>query len=97
MVDEIKIIYKIKEDKKIRIFGDEFVENNKQNCKIKIHNKIKELTAFYIIDESNENDKLIIQLIGIKKIKNMSYIFTNVNHYYHCQIFLSGILLILKK
>ena len=60
MVDEIKIIYKIKQDKKIRIFGDKFVENNKQNCKIKIHNKINELTAFYINDESNENDKLII-------------------------------------
>ena len=40
----IKIIYKIdKNEKEIKIFGDKFVKNNKNNCKILYGNKILDL------------------------------------------------------
>ena len=41
---EITIVYKIGE--KIRLFGDKFVENNKDNCKLIINNKEEELKSF---------------------------------------------------
>ena len=77
MTEEIIARYKIIKDKKLRIFGDKFVENNKQNCKIKINKKIIELTTH--LDYENiliEKEELEIKLIGINKITNMSYIFS---------------------
>ena len=54
MEEEIVLIYKIENKKRIKIFGKEFVENNKNKCKIKIKEKIIELNEYY---EINENDK----------------------------------------
>jgi len=52
------IKYKVQE-KNIRLFGNLFVENNKENCKIKIDEKEKELTEFY----NNEDlSKKIIEI-----------------------------------
>ena len=46
-LNEIKINYLIKkEDSKIRIFGDNFVYYNKNNCKIVYKNKIYNLISF---------------------------------------------------
>ena len=42
----ITIKYATKEKGKIRIFGEKFVENNQNNCKIIYTNKEKELEAF---------------------------------------------------
>ena len=39
--DEIILEYKIdNKEEKLRIFGDKFVENNKENCVLKIKNMI---------------------------------------------------------
>ena len=76
--NEINIIYDIKEcDKKegrIKIFGKEFVKNNKNKCKIIINNKETELIEKYNIKDNNKN-KLEIKLIGIDNITDMSYMF----------------------
>ena len=46
------IRYKIYEkDKKLRLFGEKFVENNKNNCTIIIDGKNQQLLEFINIDE----------------------------------------------
>ena len=73
MVDEITIIYKNFKENEVRLFGEKFVKNNKDNCKIIINNKILPLKESYVIDKNDE--MLEIKLTGIKNIKNMSYMF----------------------
>ena len=74
--DEITILYNIKKRQrkkgKIRIFGKNFVKNNKNKCKIIIDGKEYEL-----IEEINiKNEETIeIKLIDISKIIDMSYMF----------------------
>ena len=74
--DEIKIQYNIKDieySKDIRIFGDEFVKNNKYICKIIINKKEFELYSHL---NNNLNDAIIeIKLKGINKINNISNMF----------------------
>ena len=70
--------YKIKKEKRIKIFGKKFVENNKNKCKIKIKEKIIELNEYYEINENEKkNEYLDILLIGINNVKDMSYMFYN--------------------
>ena len=74
--NEINIIYQIddisqcNEEGKIRIFGKEFVNNNKNNCKIIYNNQEYELTETFIIQ-----GELQIKLTGINNIINMSCLF----------------------
>ena len=86
---EIRIIYNINKkdeaneeydvyegDKKnIRIFGDIFVDNNKNICKMIIDNKELDITGKYNI-ENYKNNKLEIKLKGINNVTNMSNIFS---------------------
>ena len=71
--DEIEIIYKSKEKGKIKIFGYDFVKNNKDKCKIIYNNKEYELTEYF----NNIDNELKIKLKGITKITNMSCMFYN--------------------
>ena len=87
--DEIKIIYEIKgkkdeeddeeEENKIKeninIFGEKFVYNNKNICKMIIDNKEYEIQSKFNI-KNNDKDKLEIILKGIDKVTNMSYMFS---------------------
>ena len=78
----ISIIYKLKgNDKIIRIFGETFVDNNKDICKIFCRNKIYELTE-YVCIENDESDFLEIKLIGIREVKNMKGLFNNCTSLY---------------
>ena len=52
---------------KIKIFGEEFVKNNKNKCKIIINDKENELIEEYKIKDNNKN-KLEIKLIGINNL-----------------------------
>jgi len=70
---EINIIYDIKEENKINIFGFEFVRNNKKICKMIINNQEYEIREQYNI--CNKNTKLKIKLKGIDKVINMSNMF----------------------
>ena len=74
IISEINIIYEINGKNDIRIFGLNFVENNKNICKMIIDNKKYEITEEYNV-KSNNNNKLSIKLIGINNIIDMSYMF----------------------
>ena len=80
-VDEITIGYKIDNIgtlKDIRIFGDDFVENNKNICKININGNDSELSANLNINSNQlKNNIFEIKLKGIKKVTDMSHIFHN--------------------
>ena len=87
----VRIIYKIENYHRIKIFGFDFVNNNKYNCKIKVKGVIKDLQEYYDIEEDSEihdgeiknKTTLEIMLIGINKIIDMSYMF------YRCNLLLS--------
>ena len=84
-LDELTIIYKkvqnqkdeIENENGIKLFGEEFVKNNKLNCKIICQGKEFELIEYLDIKniELNQKKALEIKLKGIKKITNMSGIF----------------------
>ena len=42
-INELTIIYENEDNGKIKLFGSEFVNNNKGNCYLLINNKISEL------------------------------------------------------
>ena len=96
---EISIVYNInkgneKDKKNLRIFGYDFVENNKKNCKMIIDNKKYEITEKYDITNFN-NNKLEIKLKGIDNVTKMSKIFSECHHYHHYLIFQNGLLIML--
>jgi len=70
---EFTIIYSInKNDKNLKIFGKTFIENNINNCKIKIDNKEEKLSEYNI--KSDEIKDIKIKLI-INNVTDMSFIF----------------------
>ena len=79
-IDEIIIQYKIENieySKDIRIFGDEFVKNNKDKCKIIISGNEFEITTHLNINKKQINNNIFeIKLKGIKQITNMSCMFS---------------------
>jgi len=76
-----------------RIFGDKFVENNKDKCKMIINNKEYELST-YISEYIKKNESFEIKLKEIETITDMSYMFYECK-YLICLIFQNGILLML--
>ena len=73
---EILITYNINQNKsEIKLFGKEFVNNNKSNCHLLINNNRNEICEYYSYDEMDRKKKLIIKLIITKEINNMSYMF----------------------
>jgi len=74
--DSILIQYKI-EEKRIKIFGNEFVKNNEKNCQINYEDNTCNLSEYIEIDQENikYNDILEIKLIGIKNITNAYFMF----------------------
>ena len=74
--DEIILKYDIDKPKKIRLFGDEFVENNRDNCKIIYDKEEYNLTTHFNVDNNQIKDDIFeIRLKGIKNITNMSHMF----------------------
>ena len=57
-----EIIYKPNKEGKVRIFGENFVNNNKDKCKIIYNNKEYELKEYFndIDKEYNNKDDLMI-------------------------------------
>ena len=60
-------------ENKIRIFGDIFVNNNKNNCKIIINDKETELTNFYFYKKGEK--EINVKFLKTGNITNMSSIF----------------------
>ena len=73
-ISEINIIYDINNQNKIRIFGSNFVKNNKNICKMIIDNKKYNIKRIYNV-KNYKNNILKIKLKGINNITNMSYMF----------------------
>ena len=73
--DEIRIKYKINESKEIRLFGDKFVENNKNICKIIFDEKEENLASWKELDDNTYREFLEITLKGLTNVTNMSHIF----------------------
>ena len=71
------IIYKPKNEGNVRIFGANFVNNNKKKCKIIYKNKEFELKEYFndINKKYNNKDEIKIKLKGINNITNMSHMF----------------------
>ena len=65
-------------EKKIKIFGQKFVYNNKTNCEIIYDGKYYDLEIYFDVDKYCKNlnvDTIEIKLTGISKIKDISGIF----------------------
>ena len=80
-LNEISIRYLINENEEgIRLFGEEFVNNNKENCFLTLNNKDYELCDYINFDEYNINkneENFEVVLKENKKITNMSNIFND--------------------
>jgi len=74
---EIIFIYQNDNPKntKIKIFGKNFILNNKNKCKIFINEKEIELTEIYDVYPNLLNTKIIIKFIEKQTINDMSYMF----------------------
>ena len=79
------IIYKIDKNKdEIRIFGEYFVENNKDNCILLINGQEIKLCEIYKLNNKQKNnDTLKVKLIEKKPITNMYSLFS------HCESLIS--------
>ena len=74
--DEIIIRYKInKNEKKIKIFDCDFIENNRDKCKIIYQGKEYKIKEKWDIDDKIKNEIIEIKLKGINNITNMSCMF----------------------
>ena len=73
-ISKINIKYNINNYNIVKIFGSEFVKNNKYNCKMIIDNKEYEIIENYYLNNYNSNI-LEINLKGINNVTNMSYMF----------------------
>jgi surface protein len=72
--NKMTIIYNNNDKNKIKLFGEDFIKNNKDNCYLIINNKKQELTEYI---EIKEQQKLEIKLYETKNITDMSGMFCN--------------------
>ena len=92
MIIKYKIDDNIKYSKDIRIFGDEFVKNNKDKCKIIIKGKEFELSTHFNINiKKLKNNIFEIKLKGMKQITNISFMFRGIHYDYIPLLSLSDI------
>ena len=69
--DEINIVYEMEEDGDCNLFGEKFVENNKDNIDLVIDGVKTNLTNKYTLKKGENNVKMIIK----NKITNLSKMF----------------------
>ena len=82
---ELSLKYKMDfSSSKIQLFGEDFVRNNKENCKIIFENNEEKLNAFRGIEnmQKQNSDILEIKLRIEKKLENMSYMFKGCQYLY---------------
>ena len=74
MEEKITLKYLKMRKMKIRIFGEQFVKDNKKKLNIEIDGEIRELSEFY--DNREVKNKIIdINIIGMEKVNDMSHMF----------------------
>ena len=73
--NELRITYNIANKKdKIKIFGADFVKNNKNICNIIYDDQTYELSEYFDIQKTR-NDRLELRLKGLMNVRNMSGMF----------------------
>ena len=79
---ECNLVYEIdnSNNKEIRILGQNFVNNNKNYCKIKDGNNQKDITEFYKISQSNKKYTLNLTLIIKDDIKDIRGMFSECKY-----------------
>ena len=84
MNEEIILKYIKFDDKKIKIFGNEFVKNNKINFKIIINNSEKELCEYLDTDEviKFEQNNIEIYLKQLNESTDLSHMFSGCKNLY---------------
>ena len=74
--DEITLIYRLnKDNSSLKLFGSDFVKNNKSNCFLKYENDFQLKETLDVKNISNKEDAVIIKLKGINKITNTNNMF----------------------
>ena len=76
--NEISMEYNIEDETRIKIFGNTFVKNNKNKCKIVFENKEYDLIEHFNIKKYSKEkyDKLNLKLRYINNITDMSCLFS---------------------
>ena len=78
ILNEMTLIYNIENEDEIKIFGEQFVNNNINNCYILINGQKNILCEYLELNESQKTKKTLeIKLIENKTIIDMSYMFDN--------------------
>ena len=68
-LNELTIVYNIKNKKRINLFGNKFIQNNKENCKIIIDNKEQDIMEYLNINENiKKKEELQVKLKEIKQL-----------------------------
>ena len=75
LLNEMKIIYKTGNSDRIKIVSQDFVKNNKDNCKIIINGHEQELSEFLDISNMKNCEQIEVKLKETKTITNMSHMF----------------------
>ena len=76
--NQILIVYKINNNEtKLKLFGYNFIKNNREKCQIIIQNKIHELNEYLDVSDYGNKNTLDIGLKGINDITDASYMFYN--------------------
>ena len=73
--DKISLIYEIEKEGMYNIFGEKFVENNKNNIELNINGNKSEIVNKYKLKKGNNEIKMIIK----NKITNLEYMFYECN------------------
>ena len=73
--DGINLIYETEKEGNYNIFGEKFVENNKNNIELNINGNKSELVNKYKLKKGNNEIKMIIK----NKITNLEYMFYECN------------------
>ena len=78
--NEIDLVYNIPNNRKnLKIFGEEFVENNKYLCKIIHENNEYDLTDYFEI-KNNKSNKLKFKLKGINNVTDLCGMFRDCSN-----------------
>ena len=78
--NKMTIKYKIKDFDIIKLFHEDFVKNNKENCLLLINGKETELCDYLDVKKINNNEILEIKLKEVKPITNMRRMFRDCYH-----------------
>ena len=74
-LNEMTIKYNIEGKSAIKLFSQDFVQNNKNNCKLIINGKEEELCDYYLLNNANNEKTLEIKLKEINPITSMYRMF----------------------